>query len=857
MKRLYSMLNKDVMRHLYNGFLLLAMLISVSCQQPPDKSTPLENRPSDEAPLVSPTIPGQVDEKTAVTLAVYPLEQNHYRPIIAAFEEENPDITVRLISTASVTDENETRGLANAADIFPYVPKMAAETHYLLNLQPLIESDPQFDATDFYPNLLPDDPALRYNLPIGASYPLIFYSKQAFDEASVAYPTADWTVAEFATLAQQLTQRNGDIVTRWGYVPLDPGADPLLTTQLERPLFQNNTYRLTDPDVVNAVSWFADLLSEPATTPWLDMYQPLTQRNGQGPTLFDLLQTDAAAMWQLPHTFWTDEADIGFAPIPHAPQGYTAEPATVGFAISQGTAVPQAAWRLLDYLSHQPPRLGSAQPFLPARQSVAESSNIWFQFPDDLETAVRLAAQNNAPRPLTPQGADLLRRALSLYVTEKMTVVDALATAGGVPTATPPAEESVAVATPVPTPATDVAEINFYAGNLSETNQLLPLIKQFHAEQTDIRIDLRLSSPEMEIDPLSTDCFIDRASALTADVQTAVVPMDPLLELDANLSKQDFYTPLITRLTNQDGLYGLPAALPIPYIEYNRALFDEFGVAYPSNDWTVAQFLQTAQQLTHTEDEITQYGYADYFELFLSYGPSQFGITLIDNSTAVPTYNYAAATEMVTWYADYVRVYQIQPPFVGEAVESAPFAALLSTEAVAMWPDSAATLMRFTGSFPKNLAVGVAPLPTGPVAPPDVSEAIYAYFISATSPHKEACWTWITYLTEQPTATGWLPAHRATAESAVLRDITDEALAEVLLTSIQRLEDVSIAQPTPQWMAPGYGWLVEAYGRVARGEADVTTALNDAQATFDAYRECVIENDAFFDPEQQALCQSD
>ncbi|MCZ7673684.1 MAG: hypothetical protein M5U34_44525 [Chloroflexi bacterium] len=143
------------------------------------------------------------------------------------------------------------------------------------------------------------------------------------------------------------------------------------------------------------------------------------------------------------------------------------------------------------------------------------------------------------------------------------------------------------------------------------------------------------------------------------------------------------------------------------------------------------------------------------------------------------------------------------------------------------------------------------------MAPPDVSEAIYAYFISATSPHKEACWTWITYLTEQPTATGWLPAHRATAESAVLRDITDEALAEVLLTSIQRLEDVSIAQPTPQWMAPGYGWLVEAYGRVARGEADVTTALNDAQATFDAYRECVIENDAFFDPEQQALCQSD
>ncbi|MCZ7673685.1 MAG: hypothetical protein M5U34_44530 [Chloroflexi bacterium] len=84
---------------------------------------------------------------------------------------------------------------------------------------------------------------------------------------------------------------------------------------------------------------------------------------------------------------------------------------------------------------------------------------------------------------------------------------------------------------------------------------------------------------------------------------------------------------------------------------------------------------------------------------------------MIDNSTAVPTYNYAAATEMVTWYADYVRVYQIQPPFVGEAVESAPFAALLSTEAVAMWPDSAATLMRFTGSFPKNLAVGVAPYP--------------------------------------------------------------------------------------------------------------------------------------------------
>jgi ABC-type glycerol-3-phosphate transport system substrate-binding protein len=56
----------------------------------------------------------------------------------------------------------------------------------------------------------------RYLAPLQLATMLMYYSKKAFDDAGIAYPTDDWTFAEFVEIAKQLTKTDGN-QKRYGY----------------------------------------------------------------------------------------------------------------------------------------------------------------------------------------------------------------------------------------------------------------------------------------------------------------------------------------------------------------------------------------------------------------------------------------------------------------------------------------------------------------------------------------------------------------------------------------------------------------------------------------------------------------
>ena len=56
---------------------------------------------------------------------------------------------------------------------------------------------------------------------------------------------------------------------------------------------------------------------------------------------------------------------------------------------------------------------------------------------------------------------------------------------------------------------------------------------------------------------------------------------------------------------------GIPFAVDIQFLAYNKALFDEAGVAYPTDEWDFEEFLDKAKRLTIDKDgdgRIDQYG---------------------------------------------------------------------------------------------------------------------------------------------------------------------------------------------------------------------------------------------------------
>jgi ABC-type glycerol-3-phosphate transport system substrate-binding protein len=802
-------------------------------------------------------------EQVTITLAVEGSSLNRYRPLIEAFEEENPTIRVRLVNSGEVADADESgiRALATSFDVFPYSPNRQGESQYLLDLRPLLDLDPQFDTADFLPGLLPPPLEPLWAIPTGAAYYLTFYDQSAFEAANLLSPELDWTTDDFLDAALALTVREGNEVTRWGYVPGQLRYPPLLAGQLTGPLTTpDGSLRLADPDVVAAVQWLSDLFMVHEVSPWLDEYKPAGRQSGSGgQSALALIDSGMAAMWHTTHLLFDENKEhVGVTAVPHGPHGLAAEPILYGFAASRGTAHPEATWQLLHFLSRQPPQDAWADLITPARRSVAAANNYWEQLPDNLAPALRYTAENNSPPRISFQAANLLQKAITVHIDDDVPAAVALGQLPP-PTAVPETEPEVVV---VPTvPVEDDAEGEgriTIAFATSSTERYGRLANQFNQENPDINVRIverNVYATTLLNGIAGSDCFHGGAHhRLDEAIRASILPFDPFLELDHILQLDEFYPGLVDLLVADGQLWGIPAHVGVPVLYYNRQIFAEANLSPPSPDWTLADFLEIAQQLTHGEGETKQYGYARGWPYISQEAVQLFGIEVMDDSSGIPHFNFEAMADMIVWYADLVRLYEVQPLFSQDRMlETAEFRDLVRRGRVAMWSGGVVSDVALSQE------VGRVALPVGPNGiRGEVDTYLWSYHILADSPHAAACWEWIKFLSKQQTAVapGWFPAHRATAESETFRQSVDE---EMVANFHAFMEDSPSRTTTslllaPEWMQPGFYWLMDAYWEVASGESDVATALANIEIKFNQYRQCVIDRDAFEEYNRWRAC---
>jgi ABC-type glycerol-3-phosphate transport system substrate-binding protein len=723
----------------------------------------------------------------------------------------------------------------------------------LLDLRPLLALDPAFDANDFLPGLLPPDSEPLWAVPTGAAYYLTFFDKSAFDAAGLPYPELDWTAEEFLTAAQTLTLRENDNVTQWGYVPGQMRYPTLLAARLTGPLDSGDSLRLTDPDVATAVQWVSDLFTLHQVAPWLDEYRPLNRRAGEGqPTGMALVNSGMAAMWHTTHLLYDEnDSNVGVTAVPRGPYGYAADPLIYAFAASRGTANPEAAWKLLDFLSRQPPQdtVFTINP-VPARQSVAAVANYWPQLPDSLLPALQYAAENNVASRVPFAAANLLQEALTLHIDDNVPIATALDQNSS--TIVIPPEEDTPVIVAAPPDESLAASIQFAtAWGLYEAHQ--ELAKAFNETQADFQVTVQRidSGNNFYTEIAGADCFLASAHQHTG-IETKARSLNALFDLDPDLNPNDFYSPAIAALTFQGELLGLPGQIYIPLLSYNRNLFAAAGIDEPSPDWTLAEFLEIAQALT--DPTIDQYGFIDWAQhSSLDNGLVQFGVFPVAASDGVTTIDFTAMAPAVRWYADLTRVYNVHPVLPGDLVpwqdyftRDDVFAELVGNEQVAMWPGGDDLRDRFS-----RLEIGLVTWPRGPSGYSfSLADRLTAYFIAVNTQYPQFCWQWLKFLTTQPESapanSSSLPAHIATAESSIFADYVGAGRAALLLAAV----DGASHQRTflgyyESWINPASVWLSSAMSRAAKGEADVDSALTEINDKFARYRECVIEKQAF------------
>jgi multiple sugar transport system substrate-binding protein len=328
---------------------------------------------------------------------------------------------------------------------------------------------------------------------------------------------------------------------------------------------------------------------------------------------------------------------------------------------------------------------------------------------------------------------------------------------------------------------------------------------------------------------------------------------------------------MLNRFTYQGQLWGLPSEGTTYVIEYNKDLFDAAGVDYPTVDptdlgevWTTDDFLEIAVALTSGEDEAKVYGLVtNYYEVNdLVFLMERLGAVLVDQSVDPPTIDFSdpSVVEALRWYADLSTEYGVKPIYIGDIADilTSPTLAL---EREAVINESRAAMWTATGTTNvlggrEGLNVGVAPLPVGTAGTGGAYVSAEGYFISAGTEARQACWQWITFLTDQPEAVQNIPARRSVAESAAFRgQVGDERAAAYLATmaATDRPSSLQFLEDEP-WMGVSLIWLGRAYAQTVDDELPVEEALSQVQDTFDAYRACVISRDAMSDDQEQQDC---
>jgi multiple sugar transport system substrate-binding protein len=145
----------------------------------------------------------------------------------------------------------------------------------LENLTPYINRD-KINLDAFFPNILtdlavPTGSKNYYALPRNYVVSLLYYNKNVFDKAGIAYPDESWDWNRLLEVAKKLTIRNADgTVAQFGFVssPWHTMLDPLILANGGRVLSDDQkSCRLTDPVAIKTIQFMVDMVQGAKVSP--------------------------------------------------------------------------------------------------------------------------------------------------------------------------------------------------------------------------------------------------------------------------------------------------------------------------------------------------------------------------------------------------------------------------------------------------------------------------------------------------------------------------------------------------------------------------------------------------------------
>jgi len=301
-----------------------------------------------------------------------------------------------------------------------------------------------------------------------------------------------------------------------------------------------------------------------------------------------------------------------------------------------------------------------------------------------------------------------------------------------------------------PTSATTPVTVRVaYWGGPEEMEIMEHVVAQWHEAHPDIRIYLEHTPFSTYVSRLLTRIAGNIAPDIIAVevnlfvnfwAKEAFLPLNQFLEQDPAFELADYFPEVIDRFTVEDRLYALPRdTAPFACVYYNKRLFDEAKLPYPTDDWTWNDLLTDAQQLTQRDKggRVTRYGfYAWAWQNFIYSN----GGRLVDNVDHPTRFllDEPAAVEGLQFYADLMNRYKVAPTPVALGNLAMGAQQLFMTERLAMFSSGIweTPLLRTIDTFDWDVVM----FPRGPRGHRGFGTGGTGYAILKSTKHPEAAW---------------------------------------------------------------------------------------------------------------------
>ncbi|MEZ4668681.1 MAG: extracellular solute-binding protein [Anaerolineae bacterium] len=234
-----------------------------------------------------------------------------------------------------------------------------------------------------------------------------------------------------------------------------------------------------------------------------------------------------------------------------------------------------------------------------------------------------------------------------------------------------------------------VALPEFFRGTMNDT-----VFQQFEADHPGTRVEIvytgfdTLSLPRPADD--LTGFLDDLASyAATADVLTVqngnidvegtragyFLDLAPLTNADTTLNVDDFVPSIWQSFQWDNGIWALPVSTDVVVVVYNPQVFDEKGLAYPNENWSLEDYANAADALSERDasGKVTTPGLVTFQnDPFLFYSLTSTGFYDASAFPDAPAFDTPALEDVLTRWNELVADGTVSSSFSGD-INDAPF----------------------------------------------------------------------------------------------------------------------------------------------------------------------------------------